>query len=94
MDSTKVTVTGVACPVSSVQLPVIPYTGLVAVPPNPHFIHVHGYGICTKYLTPIFFDEVQNLLHIEPSAFSDLQKHYDINREDSSLLLIFAGSSR
>ena len=41
----------------------------------------------------VFFDEVQNLLHIEPSAFSDLQKHFDINRESSSLLLIFAGSS-
>jgi len=41
----------------------------------------------------VFFDEVQNLLAIEPSAFSDLQKHYDLNRENTSLLLIFAGSS-
>lgn len=41
----------------------------------------------------VFFDEVQNFLSINPSAFSDLQKHYDLNRETSSLLLIFAGSS-
>lgn len=41
----------------------------------------------------VFFDEIQNLLTIDSSAFSDLQKHYDINRENTSLLLIFAGSS-
>jgi AAA+ ATPase superfamily predicted ATPase len=41
----------------------------------------------------VFFDEVQNFLTINPAAFSDLQKHYDINRETSSLLLVFAGSS-
>lgn len=41
----------------------------------------------------VFFDEVQNFLSINPSAFSDLQKYYDIHRESSSLLLIFAGSS-
>ncbi len=41
----------------------------------------------------VFFDEVQNFLSINPSAFSDLQKYYDIYRESSTLLLIFAGSS-
>lgn len=41
----------------------------------------------------VFFDEVQNFLTINPSAFSDLQKHFDINRENASLMLIFAGSS-
>ncbi|MCP4220711.1 MAG: ATP-binding protein, partial [bacterium] len=41
----------------------------------------------------VFFDEVQNFLSIEPSAFSDMQKHYDLNRETTSLLLVFAGSS-
>ena len=41
----------------------------------------------------VFFDEVQNLLSVNPGAFSDLQKHFDINRESSSLGLIFAGSS-
>ena len=41
----------------------------------------------------VFFDEVQNFLSINPSAFSDLQKYFDIHRESSSLLLIFAGSS-
>ena len=41
----------------------------------------------------VFFDEVQNFLTINPAAFSDLQKHFDINRETSSLLLVFAGSS-
>lgn len=45
-----------------------------------------------KTLT-IFFDEVQNFLSIYPAAFSDLQKHFDLHRESSSLLLIFAGSS-
>jgi AAA+ ATPase superfamily predicted ATPase len=41
----------------------------------------------------VFFDEVQNFLTVNPSAFSDLQKHFDVNRETSSLMLIFAGSS-
>jgi AAA+ ATPase superfamily predicted ATPase len=41
----------------------------------------------------VFFDEVQNFLSINPSAFSDLQKYYDIYRESSTLLFIFAGSS-
>ncbi len=41
----------------------------------------------------VFFDEVQNFLSVYPGAFSDLQKYFDINRETSSLLLIFAGSS-
>lgn len=40
----------------------------------------------------VFFDEVQNFLSVDPGAFSDLQKHFDINRETSSLGLIFAGS--
>lgn len=41
----------------------------------------------------VFFDEVQNFLTINPSAFSDLQKYFDMNRESASLMLVFAGSS-
>lgn len=41
----------------------------------------------------VFFDEVQNFLSINPSAFSDLQKQFDLNRESSSLKLFFAGSA-
>ncbi len=41
----------------------------------------------------VFFDEVQNFLSVNPSAFSDLQKYFDLNRETTSLMLIFAGSA-
>jgi len=67
---------------------------------NPHgrfqlFSHLLDYlfTISKEKKVFVFFDEVQNLLSIEPSAFSDLQKYYDLYRETSSLLLIFAGSS-
>ena len=35
----------------------------------------------------LIFDEVQNLLFSEPSAFGTLQKIYDLNREKSHVLL-------
>lgn len=41
----------------------------------------------------LIFDEVQNLLFSEPSAFGTLQKIYDLNREKSHVLLVFLGSS-
>lgn len=41
----------------------------------------------------LIFDEVQNLLSSEPSAFGTIQKVYDLNRERSNVLLIFLGSS-
>ena len=41
----------------------------------------------------LIFDEVQNLLFSEPSAFGTFQKIYDLNREKSNVLLIFLGSS-
>jgi AAA+ ATPase superfamily predicted ATPase len=41
----------------------------------------------------IIFDEVQNLLFTDPSAFGTFQKTYDLHREKSNLLLIFLGSS-
>ncbi|MCP5045704.1 MAG: ATP-binding protein [bacterium] len=41
----------------------------------------------------IVFDEVQNLLFSDPSAFGTFQKVYDLYREKSNALLIFLGSS-
>ena len=41
----------------------------------------------------IIFDEVQNLLFSDPSAFGTFQKLYDLYKEKSHALLIFLGSS-
>jgi len=41
----------------------------------------------------LIFDEVQNLLFSEPSAFGTFQKIYDLNREKSNILMVFLGSS-
>ncbi len=39
------------------------------------------------------FDEIQNLLFSDPSAFGTFQKIYDLNKETSNALLVFLGSS-
>jgi len=41
----------------------------------------------------VVFDEVQNLLYSDSSAFGTVQKVFDLNREKSKLLLVFLGSS-
>jgi AAA+ ATPase superfamily predicted ATPase len=41
----------------------------------------------------LIFDEIQNLLYSEPSAFGTFQKTFDLNKEKTSALLIFLGSS-
>lgn len=41
----------------------------------------------------VIFDEVQNLLFSDPSAFGTFQKVHDLYREKSNALLIFLGSS-
>ncbi|MHB8280917.1 MAG: ATP-binding protein [Candidatus Humimicrobiaceae bacterium] len=41
----------------------------------------------------LIFDEVQNLLYSEPSAFGTFQKIFDLNKEETNVLLIFLGSS-
>ena len=41
----------------------------------------------------LIFDEVQNLLYSDPSAFGTFQKIFDLNKEKSNVLLIFLGSS-
>jgi len=41
----------------------------------------------------LIFDEVQNLLYSDPSAFGTFQKIFDLNKEKTNVLLIFLGSS-
>ena len=41
----------------------------------------------------LIFDEVQNLLYSDPSAFGTIQKIFDLNKEETNVLLIFLGSS-
>jgi uncharacterized protein len=41
----------------------------------------------------LIFDEIQNLLSSEPSAFGTFQKIFDMKKEKSNALLIFTGSS-
>lgn len=41
----------------------------------------------------LIFDEVQNLLYSEPSAFGTFQKIFDLNKEKTNVLLVFLGSS-
>ena len=41
----------------------------------------------------LIFDEIQNLLYSEPSAFGTFQKIFDLNKEKTNALLIFIGSS-
>ena len=41
----------------------------------------------------LIFDEIQNLLYSEPSAFGTFQKIFDLNKEKTNALLIFLGSS-
>ncbi len=41
----------------------------------------------------LIFDEIQNLLFSEPSAFGTFQKIFDLNKENTNVLLIFLGSS-
>ena len=41
----------------------------------------------------LIFDEIQNLLFSDSSAFGTFQKIFDLNREKSKALLIFLGSS-
>jgi uncharacterized protein len=41
----------------------------------------------------LIFDEIQNLLSSEPSAFGTFQKIFDMEKEKSNALLIFTGSS-
>jgi len=41
----------------------------------------------------LIFDEVQNLLYSDQSAFGTFQKIFDLNKEDSNVLLIFLGST-
>ena len=41
----------------------------------------------------LIFDEVQNLLFSDKSAFGTFQKVFDLNKEETNVLLIFLGSS-
>jgi len=41
----------------------------------------------------LIFDEVQNLIYSEASAFGTFQKIFDLNKEETNVLLIFLGSS-
>ena len=41
----------------------------------------------------LIFDEVQNLLFSDQSAFGTFQKVFDLNKEETNVLLIFLGSS-
>ncbi|MCL4417223.1 MAG: ATP-binding protein [Actinobacteria bacterium] len=41
----------------------------------------------------LIFDEVQNLLYSDPSAFGTFQKIFDLNKEKANVLLVFLGSS-
>lgn len=41
----------------------------------------------------LIFDEIQNLLFSEPSAFGTFQKIFDLNKDKTKALLIFLGSS-
>ena len=41
----------------------------------------------------LIFDEVQNFLYSDPSAFGTFQKIFDLNKEETNVLLIFLGSS-
>ncbi len=41
----------------------------------------------------VIFDEIQNILHPYPEAFSTIQKVFDLRKESSKLLIIFTGST-
>lgn len=50
------------------------------------------FEISKKDLLNIVFDEFQNFKFVDPSVFSVLQKHWDLNYKESKLNLILVGS--
>jgi len=51
------------------------------------------FNFSSKNPVILIFDEIQNLLFSDSSAFGTFQKIFDLNREKSNALLIFLGSS-